>query len=114
MTGGLTYVLRDTLEEDVYHRDFLRPNEIGGLEEDWLRYVLREHMRLTGSPLARLLLRSTSHLPLLRLEPVQLPAPIADTWVPVLNRWEARNEAALQIVNPSTAKEFKPASETVN
>lgn len=113
MTGGLAYLLRDAFQDGIFHREFLRPNEIGGLEEDWLRRALREHMRLTGSPLAMLLLRSTSPLPILRLEPVQLPAPIADTWAPVLNRWEAR-KVSLQIVNPRSTEDFKPASETVN
>jgi glutamate synthase (ferredoxin) len=114
MTGGLTYVLRDAFEEAEYHREFVRPNEIGGVEEDWLRYTLREHTRQTGSPLARLLLRSASPLPLLRLEPVKVPAAIVEIWAPVLKRWEERKEAAIQLVNPVTAEEFNATSETIN
>jgi glutamate synthase (ferredoxin) len=114
MTGGLTYLLRDAFEDADYHREFVRPHEIGGTEEDWLRATLREHMRQTGSPLARLFLRSASPLPLLRLEPVKVHAAITEIWAPVLKRWEERNEAAIRFVNPVAAEEFNATSETIN
>jgi len=59
---------------------------VGEQEEAWLRTLLQEHFRLTGSQRARRLLQSTHSLPLVRLEPVHLPCPIADTWAPFLTR----------------------------
>src|ERR1700691_3724741 len=90
MTGGLTYILRDALTGDNCNHEFVRCAEIGDgvgeQEEAWLRTLLQEHFRLTGSQRARRLLQSTHSLPLVRLEPVHLPCPIADTWAPFLTR----------------------------
>ena len=36
MTGGLTYILRVSLATTDYHREFVRPGEIGAREEEWL------------------------------------------------------------------------------
>jgi glutamate synthase domain-containing protein 2/glutamate synthase domain-containing protein 1/glutamate synthase domain-containing protein 3 len=99
MTGGLTYILRDALTGDNCNHEFVRTAEIGEgageEEENWLRLILQEHFRLTGSPRARRLLQSTHLLPLVRLEPVQLPCSIADTWAPFLTRPPARDEAEI-------------------
>jgi hypothetical protein len=65
----------------------------GEQEEGWLRSLLQEHFRLTGSQRARRLLQSTHLLPLVRLEPVHLPCSIADTWAPFLTRPSTREEA---------------------
>ncbi len=96
MTGGLTYILRDALTGDNCNREFVRCAEIGDgageQEESWLRALLQEHFRLTGSQRARRLLQSTHLLPLVRLEPVQLPCAIADTWAPFLTQPNTRNE----------------------
>jgi glutamate synthase (ferredoxin) len=112
MTGGLVYALRRSVAKGNYNREFVRcaafgdprtpsfnPSEDGtgvsqawevdeDREESWLRRVLREHVRLTGSPRARRLLSSEALLPLVRLEPVHLPCSIAQTWEPILNRLE--------------------------
>ena len=90
MTGGLTYILRDALTGDNCNHEFVRCAEIGDgvgeQEEAWLRTLLQEHFRLTGSQRARRLLQSTHSLPLVRLEPLHLPCSIADTWAPFLTR----------------------------
>jgi glutamate synthase domain-containing protein 2/glutamate synthase domain-containing protein 1/glutamate synthase domain-containing protein 3 len=97
MTGGLTYILRDALTGDNCNHEFVRCAEIGDgvgeQEEGWLRTLLQEHFRLTGSQRARRLLTSTHLLPLVRLEPVHLPCSIADTWAPFLTRPSSREEA---------------------
>jgi len=97
MTGGLTYILRDALTGDNCNHEFVRCAEIGDgageQEEGWLRSLLQEHFRLTGSQRARRLLQSTHLLPLVRLEPVHLPCSIAETWAPFLTHPSAREEA---------------------
>jgi glutamate synthase domain-containing protein 2/glutamate synthase domain-containing protein 1/glutamate synthase domain-containing protein 3 len=97
MTGGLTYILRDALTGDNCNHEFVRCAEIGDgageQEEGWLRTLLQEHFRLTGSQRARRLLQSTHLLPLVRLEPVHLPCSIADTWAPFLTRPVIRDDA---------------------
>jgi glutamate synthase domain-containing protein 2/glutamate synthase domain-containing protein 1/glutamate synthase domain-containing protein 3 len=102
MTGGLTYILRDAITGDNCNHEFVRCAEIGDgageQEEGWLRALLQEHFRLTGSQRARRLLQSTHLLPLVRLEPVHLPCSIADTWAPFLTRPTGRNEAQISEV----------------
>ncbi len=86
MTGGLAYILGKSLSDSGYHREFVRPADITEQEEEWLRLVLSEHVRLTGSPHAAQLLRAMAALPLVRLEPLRLPCPIAQTWAAALAR----------------------------
>jgi glutamate synthase (ferredoxin) len=118
MTGGLVYTLRRALANGNYNREFVRcaafedegaesfaasAEDGAGIsawgdvdddqEESWLRRVLREHVRLTGSPRARRLLNSEAPLPLVRLEPVHLPCSIAQTWEPILSRLEQQEIA---------------------
>jgi glutamate synthase domain-containing protein 2/glutamate synthase domain-containing protein 1/glutamate synthase domain-containing protein 3 len=106
MTGGLTYILRDALTGDNCNHEFVRCAEIGDgvgdQEEGWLRLLLQEHFRLTGSQRARRLLTSTHSLPLVRLEPVHLPCAIAETWAPFLARPAIRQEDAevSEVVGP--------------
>jgi glutamate synthase (ferredoxin) len=120
MTGGLVYALRRSVANGNYNREFVRcaafepedaPSFAGSIEygagisasddvdddqeELWLRRVLREHVRLTGSPRARRMLNSDERLPLARLEPVHLPCSIAKTWEPILNRLEQQETIAL-------------------
>jgi hypothetical protein len=114
MTGGLAYVHRDAWEEEGYHKEFLRTGAVGGQEEEWLRQALREHMWLTGSLPARLLLRSTAPLPLLRLEPFHIPSSFADTWAPILKRWAGRTATALRAMNPVASLESQAAGKLVN
>jgi glutamate synthase domain-containing protein 2/glutamate synthase domain-containing protein 1/glutamate synthase domain-containing protein 3 len=80
MTGGLAYVAREFLRDADCHAEFVRLATPEGQEQIWLRRILREHVRLTGSPLAADLLRSRKGLPLVRVEPVRLPCPIEQTW----------------------------------
>jgi glutamate synthase (NADPH/NADH) large chain len=94
MTGGLLYVLKDLLATGGYNREFVHcANACGPTapgEEARLRRALEEHVRQTLSPRAMRLLESQSPLPLLRLEPVHLPCSLAQTWSPLLERWEKR------------------------
>jgi hypothetical protein len=90
MTGGLAYVLRDSVRAEGYNREFVRQAPISTQEAAWLRRVLREHFRLTGSPRAAHLV-SQMDLPLMRIEPVQLPCPIAQTWAAAVARLDRRD-----------------------
>ena len=64
--------------------------------ELWLRQALAEHVRLTASPKARRLLqRSSSAFALVRVEPVNLPCSIEQTWSPVLARWRRRDKQSM-------------------
>src|SRR5437016_977882 len=86
MTGGLAYVLSEHLAEDVYNRDFVRLVPCSPEEEAALRQVLRKHFQLTESPRAAWLLDSVSSLPFTRLQPLQLPCPVDQTWASILQR----------------------------
>jgi glutamate synthase (NADPH/NADH) large chain len=88
MTGGLAYILKECISEFIYNKEFVRAAEVGGPEDEWLRLLLGEHYRLTGSPQAKRLLRCPSSLPLVRLEPLLLPCSLADTWAPFLARFD--------------------------
>ena len=95
MTGGLAYVQRDSLSDEGYHREFVRPAAITEHEEEWLRLILRKHFRLTGSPRAARLLTVMAPLPLLRVEPLHLPCPIPQTWAATQERLEKREVVSL-------------------
>jgi glutamate synthase domain-containing protein 2/glutamate synthase domain-containing protein 1/glutamate synthase domain-containing protein 3 len=121
MTGGLTYILRDALSEDNCNLDFVRPAEIGDMddphardsisvrerlqdglrpiEEEWLRHILREHFHLTSSPRVRRLLESALPLPMVRLQPLHLPCTIAETWAPFIQRRDRLDIAAHESAN---------------
>jgi glutamate synthase (ferredoxin) len=86
MTGGLAYFLRDAIGGYDYNQQSVRVAPLEVREEMWLRQVLRRHMQLTDSPRAKKLLNSEGPLPFLRVEPVQLPCPIAETWSAILAR----------------------------
>ena len=68
MTGGLVYAVRKTLADEDFNSEFVRRAEIGEAERTWLRQALIEHVRLTGSPKAKRLLKASSFM-LVRLEP---------------------------------------------
>ena len=87
MTGGLTYLLRDSVGGYGYNQHSVRLAPIEVREEVWLRRVLRKHLRLTGSPRAAALLNSSAPLPFLRVEPLTLPCTIAETWAAILTRF---------------------------
>ena len=88
MTGGLAYVLRDSIGGHGYNQQSVRLAPVEVREEVWLRRVLRKHLRLTGSPRAASLLNADTPLPFLRVEPLALPCSIADTWAPILARFK--------------------------
>lgn len=113
MTGGLTYVLHNALLDDGYNREFVKCAGIDEQEEEWLRRALNEHLRLTGSPRARRWLESGAPVRLARLEPVQVPCPIAQTWAPIVARWEKRKVAYLQVLQGMRREESHPAEEPV-
>jgi len=52
MTGGLAYLLRDSIGGYGYNQHSVRLAPVEVREEVWLRRVLRRHLRLTGSPRA--------------------------------------------------------------
>jgi glutamate synthase domain-containing protein 2/glutamate synthase domain-containing protein 1/glutamate synthase domain-containing protein 3 len=89
MTGGLAYVLQQAA--GAFNQESVRLAEVEMTERRWLRRVLRNHVRLTGSPRAMHLL-SDFNLPLVRVEPVQPPCTAADTWAPILERLHQQEE----------------------
>ena len=86
MTGGLAYLLRDSIGGYGYNQHFVRLAPVEVREELWLRRVLRKHLRLTGSPRAARLLSVEAPLPFLRVEPLALPCSVVETWDPILTR----------------------------
>jgi glutamate synthase (ferredoxin) len=88
MTGGLAYLMRDSIGGYGYNQQSVRLTAVEVREEVWLRRVLRKHLRLTGSPRAATLLNSDAPLPFLRLEPLVLPCTVADTWAAILARFK--------------------------
>jgi glutamate synthase domain-containing protein 2/glutamate synthase domain-containing protein 1/glutamate synthase domain-containing protein 3 len=98
MTGGLAYLLRDSVGGRVHNDQSVRIVPIELEEELWLRRVLRRHKRLTGSPPAAQLLRSEQALQFSRVEPLSLPCSIRETWDAILKRF-GRQKA--QIVDVS-------------
>jgi len=113
MTGGLVYVFRVALPEDGFNREFVRCASVDDQEEEWLRRALNEHLRLTRSPRARRWLQSGAPLRFNRLEPVQVPCPIAQTWAPITARWEQRDLAYLELPQRTRREESRPAQEPV-
>jgi glutamate synthase domain-containing protein 3 len=97
MTGGLAYILKECISEFIYNKEFVRAAEVGGPEDEWLRLLLGEHFRLTGSPQAKRLLRCPSSLPLVRLEPLLLPCSTADTWAPFLARFDQKPSSDVRL-----------------
>jgi glutamate synthase (ferredoxin) len=87
MTGGLAYLLRDSLAGHVHNNQSVRVVPIELKEELWLRRVLLKHERLTGSSRTAQLLRSERPLPFSRVEPLSTPCSIAETWDAILQRF---------------------------
>jgi len=85
MTGGLAYVLRAETDE-VLRRDFVSLLDVTLEEEMWLRRVLEEHVRCTGSPRASRLLGRRNVLPLLRVQPLTFQGSLESVWSPLLEQ----------------------------
>jgi glutamate synthase domain-containing protein 2/glutamate synthase domain-containing protein 1/glutamate synthase domain-containing protein 3 len=111
MTGGLAYVVPDSFSDAGYNQEFVRCAQIEQQEEEWLRRALKEHLRLTDSPRARRLLRAAGPLPLMRVEPVHVPCPLAQTWAPALDRWEKREALSMRAVSTARIHETPAAEE---
>jgi glutamate synthase (ferredoxin) len=89
MTGGLAYLASEA--DHGLNREFVTIVPPSSEEEEWLRLVLQEHVRLTGSPRAAKLLAQKGPLPVWRVQPVQLPCAVEVTWKPILA--QLRSEA---------------------
>ncbi len=86
MTGGVAYVLAQHATQKSCNLDFVHVAPCTPEEDRALRQVLLKHCLLTGSPHAAALLNAGHLLPLVRIQPVQLPCPIEVTWAPILER----------------------------
>jgi glutamate synthase (ferredoxin) len=58
MTGGLAYLLRDSIGGRGYNQQSVRLAPLEVREEIWLRRILLKHLRLTDSPRAGRLLNT--------------------------------------------------------
>jgi glutamate synthase (ferredoxin) len=107
MTGGLAYLIRTPGYEDQYgiNHESVRIVEIEAQEEQWLRRILHRHVQLTGSPRAAGLLYYSA-LPIVRIEPVQPPCSVEESWAPILSQLaaaEARGYGRQNVVSPESA-----------
>ena len=94
MTGGLAYIWRAPTQS-VRNHSSVRFATLEAKEERWLRRILLRHVQLTGSPRAARLLRSAA-LPFWRVEPVQPPCTVEETWTAILARLAAQEAQAFQ------------------
>ena len=90
MTGGLAYLLRDSVGGHGYNHHSVRILPLEAGETIWLRRVLCRHVQLTESPLAARILATELSLSFLRVEPLSLPCSIPATWAPILKRFGQR------------------------
>jgi glutamate synthase (ferredoxin) len=107
MTGGLAYVLGDSIGDHGYNQQSVRLEPLEVREESWLRRVLQKHLRLTGSPHAAHRLSTRMSLPFLRVEPLQRPCTIAETWAPILARMK-KQETPLPVLPEQVESEPLP------
>ena len=90
MTGGLAYLLRDSVGGHGYNHHSVRIVPLEAGETVWLRRVLCRHLQLTESPMAARILAIDLSLSFLRVEPLSLPCSIPATWAPILKRFARR------------------------
>ena len=105
MTGGLAYLLRESIGGYDYNQQSVRVAPLEVREELWLRRVLRRHLQLTDSPRAMKLLNSDIPLPFLRVEPVQPPCTVVETWSPVLARLKKHDKPSPAFPQPLVREE---------
>jgi hypothetical protein len=74
------------LAQSACNLEFVSLADCSAEEDQYLRRVLIQHCLMTGSPRAAMLLRATGHLPLVRVQPKQLPCSLEQTWEPILHR----------------------------
>jgi glutamate synthase (NADPH/NADH) large chain/glutamate synthase (ferredoxin) len=86
MTGGLAYLTEEDLDKSAYHPEFVSLTRCSREEDLYLRRVLIKHCLMTGSPRAATLLNSGEPLPMVRMQPKELPCPVEQTWNPILQR----------------------------
>ncbi len=86
MTGGLAYVLAQHATQKSCNLDFVTVAPCTSEEDAALREVLIKHCLLTGSPHAAAMLNAGPLLPLVRVQPIHLPCPVAQTWAPIVER----------------------------
>lgn len=79
MTGGLAYVVGPS-EQIRYNRQSVRVRPVEVEEQLWIHQVLRRHRRMTNSAVL-----SRQKL-IYRVEPLDSPCSVTETWVPVLRR----------------------------
>ena len=94
MTGGLAYLLQDSVAAYVCNDQSVRAVPLEPHEERWLRRVLKRHEHLTGSPRTAQLLSFDAELPFIRIEPLSRPCSIAETWETILGRLRKYDELA--------------------
>ncbi len=86
MTGGLAYLAEEHLLKSACNLEFVSLAACSAEENEYLRRVLIQHCLMTGSPRAAMLLNTSAHLPMVRLQPKQLPCSVEQTWAPILER----------------------------
>ena len=86
MTGGLAYLSRgnSSTELESLNGEFVSLVSIKNDEDEWLRVLLKEHVRYTDSPRAKHFLSRRGLLPLMRVQPIHFSGSIEATWRPVL------------------------------
>jgi glutamate synthase domain-containing protein 2/glutamate synthase domain-containing protein 1/glutamate synthase domain-containing protein 3 len=88
MTGGLAYLLSDRVGMDSCNSEFVRLEACSVEEDQAVRQLVIRHWMLTRSDRTALLLASGLRLPITRMQPMVLPCPVAETWKPILKRFE--------------------------
>ncbi len=107
MTGGLTYLLADYVPANSYNMEFVQLAPCTAEEEQAVRQLVIRHWMLTRSNRAASLLASGLRLPITRMQPVNLPCSISDTWKPTLQRFERAALTGLyNTVQPKSMRDF--------
>lgn len=79
-------MVADQVSQRHLNSDFVRVEPCSPMEDLALRQVLIRHSLLTGSPRATFFLNVGPRLPFVRIQPVQLPCTVEQTWAPILQR----------------------------
>jgi glutamate synthase domain-containing protein 2/glutamate synthase domain-containing protein 1/glutamate synthase domain-containing protein 3 len=115
MTGGLTYLLTNEVRANSCNSDFVLLQPCTAEEEQAVRQLLIRHWILTRSSQTAFFLESGMRLPITRIQPLDLPCPVSDTWKPILQRLENAALTALGTTMRSANTEHLelPLRETV-